>query len=248
MEYFFETVETAPKGIGFQHFDTCHLTWLLSFVILTVVCSLLYKKLNEHGRRIMRYVLAALTVADEIFKIAGLVAFDNYTAKYLPLQLCSINIILIAIHAIKPSKTLSSFLYTVGIPAAVVALIFPTWTELPAANFMHIHSFTVHILLALYPIVLTANGDIKPEVKDIPKCLALLAAFAVLAIGVNALLDTNFMFFAGVSRGNPLYWFKKAFGNHYVGYPILVTAVIFLMYAPLTLYRTLKNKMKKCTA
>lgn len=245
MEYFFETVETAPKGIGFRHFDSCHLAWLAAFVLVTVAACMLYRRLDEKGRKIMRYVLAALTVADEIFKIVGLAAFGNYTPKYLPLQLCSINIILIAIHAIKPSKTLSSFLYTVGIPAAVVALIFPTWTELPAANFMHIHSFTVHILLALYPIVLTANGDIKPEIRDIPKCLTLLAAFAVIAIGVNAVVDTNFMFFAGVSKGNPLYWFKKAFGNHYVGYPILVTAVLILMYAPLTLYRALKNKRQK---
>ena len=248
MEYFFETVETAPKGIGFRHFDPCHLAWLAGFLLVTVAACMLYRRLNEKGRAVMRYVLAALTVADELFKISGLVAFGNYTPKYLPLHLCSINIILIAIHAIKPSKTLNSFLYTVGIPAAVVALVFPTWTELPAANFMHIHSFTVHILLALYPIVLTVNGDIKPTVKDIPKCLALLAAFALLAIGVNALLDTNFMFFAGVSKGNPLYWFKKAFGNHYVGYPILVAAVILLMYAPLSLYRALKKKLSKCAA
>ena len=204
MEYFFETVETAPKGIGFRHFDPCHLAWLAGFLLVTVAACMLYRRLNEKGRAVMRYVLAALTVADELFKISGLVACGNYTPKYLPLHLCSINIILIAIHAIKPSKTLNSFLYTVGIPAAVVALVFPTWTELPAANFMHIHSFTVHILLALYPIVLTVNGDIKPTVKDIPKCLALLAAFALLAIGGNALLDTNFMFFAGVSKGNPL--------------------------------------------
>lgn len=117
MEYFFETVETAPKGIGFHHFDACHIAWLASFLLVTVTACLLYRKLNERGRAVMRYVLAALTVADEIFKIAGLAAFGNYTPKYLPLHLCSINIILIAIHAIKPSKTLSSFLYTVGIPA-----------------------------------------------------------------------------------------------------------------------------------
>ena len=248
MKYFFETVETAPKGIGFHHFDTCHLLWLLGFALITVLCCLIYKRLDQRGRAAMRYVIAALTVADEIFKIVCLVAFDNYTPKYLPLQLCSINIILIAIHAFKPSRTLNSFLYAVGIPGALVALVFPTWTELPPANFMHIHSFTVHILLALYPIMLTTCGEIEIRARDIPRCLALLAAFAVVAIGANLLLDTNFMFFSGVSKGNPLYWFKKAFGNHYVGYPILVTAVLFLMYAPVSAWRGIKNKLKKVTS
>lgn len=241
MEYFFETSGTIPKGVGFKHFDTCHLLWLLGFVAVTALCCLLYKKLNEKNRAVMRYVIAALIVGDELFKIAGLAAFGNYSLDYLPLHLCSINIVLIAIHAAKPCRTLNSFLYTVCIPGAVVALLFPTWTKLPAANFMHIHSFTVHILLALYPIVLTVNGDIKINARDIPRCLALLSAFAVFAIGMNACLDTNFMFFADVSKGNPLYWFEKAFGNHLFGYPILVATVLFLMYAPVSAFRTCRN-------
>ena len=162
MSYFFDTTETIPEGMGFSSFDPTHLIWLGAFLATAFLCSLLYRRLPANDRRRMRFIFAALLIADELFKVIGLAAHGNYTPRYLPLHLCSINIILIAVHAVKPSRLLDNFLYVVCIPAAVAALLFPTWTSLPVANFMHIHSFTVHILLAVYPIMLTAGGDIQP--------------------------------------------------------------------------------------
>ena len=61
-------------------------------------------------------------------------------------------------------------------------------TDLPVMNFMHLHSFTLHILLVLYPIVLLAGGEVKPRAADVPKCLGILLAEAVAVYGVNLLL------------------------------------------------------------
>jgi len=38
-------------------------------------------------------------------------------------------------------------------------------------------------------------------------------------------------------QGNPLYVFEQIFGSHLVGFPILITAVLVLMYVPMELYR-----------
>lgn len=99
-----------------------------------------------------------------------------FLPKYLPLHLCSIHIILIAVHAVRPSKGLENFLYAIWIPGALAALLFPAWTPLPPANFMRIHSAAVHILPAAYPIMLTAGGDIRPAVRELPRTLLLLLA------------------------------------------------------------------------
>ena len=106
----------------------------------------------------------------------------NFNWDYLPLHLCSINIFLIALHAWKPSRLLDNFLYFICIPAATAALLFPTWTSLPAANFMFWHSTSVHILLAAYPIMLFSGGDIRPSVRYMGKCFLLLLAMAVSSI------------------------------------------------------------------
>lgn len=242
MEYFWYTSDTIPKGVGFSHFDGLHLSWLAVCVIICIVISLVYRKLNENSRRVFKKSVAFLLIADELFKLIPMLIMGVFDVKYLPFQLCSINLFVIARHAWKPNKQLDNFLYTVCIPGAAAALLFPTWTKLPALNYMSIHSFTVHILLVLYPVVLTAAGEIKPQLKEVPKSLLLLAALACVALALNLLWDTNFMFLMKADKGNPLYWFGQNWGSHLLGFPVLITAVIIVMHAPIVLYRKLKKQ------
>lgn len=242
MRYFFDTVETIPEGVGFALFGPCHLLWLAGFAVFTVLCCLVYRRQAPAGRRRMRLVMAALLIADECFKHVCLLTHGEFLPKYLPLHLCSINILLIAIHAVRPSKALDNFLYAICIPGALAALLFPAWTPLPAANFMHIHSATVHILLAAYPIMLTAGGDIRPALWELPRPLLLLAALAAVAYGANLVFGTNFMFLMYAEAGNPLMWFEKTFGSYLVGFPVLGAAVILVMYTPVLLHTRRKGK------
>ena len=232
MKYFLETSDTIQEGLGFSHFDSLHIAWLLVFAAVTVTCCIVYRKLGEDGRKKMRYAVASLCVLDEWYMVVCLLIGGNYTPDYLPFHLCSINIYLIAFHALKPNRTLENYLYLVGIPGTLAALIFPSWVKLPLANFMHLHSFTLHILLVVYPIMLTAGGDIKPEPRQLPRCLALLLGLAGVALVVNLIFDTNFMFLMEAKPGNPLYIFQQLFGNHLIGFPIIITAVILVMYLP----------------
>lgn len=244
MEYFWETSDTIPKGLGFSQFSGLHFAWLGTFVVLTVGFCLLYRRWGVKGRERWRRAVALLLAADELFKLIPMIILGRFRAAYLPFHLCSINIFLILWHVRKPNKLLDNFLYTVCIPGAVAALLFPTWTKLPAANYMLIHSFTVHILLAMYPIVLTAGGDIRPQIRQLPRSLCLLGALACVALGLNLLLDTNFMFLMDASKGNPLYWFEKNWGNHLLGFPVLITAVILVMYGPVEAGRKIRKKAK----
>ena len=174
----------------------------------------------------------SVVLLDEVYKQVPLFVNGYFNLGYLPLHLCSINIFLIAFHALRPTKTVGNFLYTVCIPGAMAALLFPAWNALPGANFMVIHSFTVHILLALYPIVLTVGGDIRPELKELPKALLLLVGLAGFALGCNLLMNTNFMFLMYAEPGNPLYLFEELWGSHLLGFPVIITGVLLVMHAP----------------
>lgn len=241
MQYFLHTVETVPEGLGFSHFGCLHLIWLIVGILAIALNCLWYRKLCARGRKIWALVVAALIVADEIFKVAMLVVGGRYTPDYLPLHLCSINIFIIAIHAWKPNGMLGGFLYTVCIPGALAALLFPTWTSLPLGNFMHWHSFTVHILLMMYPVVLTVGCDIYPSIKALHKYLILLLAMAIPVYGINLLLDTNFMFLMYADAGNPLYIFEQLWGSHFYGFPVIIAGILIVMYLPLVFYRRKKR-------
>lgn len=241
MNYLLETEETIAPGLGFPPFGLCHVLWLAAFVLFAAAGSFLYCRLNPGRRRTMRLVLAGAVVADELLKMTVLLLGGNYMARYLPLHLCSVNIFLIAWHALRPNRTLENFLYTVCLPGAIFPLLTPTWTALPPSSLMHIHSFTVHILLAAYPIILLIGRDIHPDPKQLPKCLGLLVALALVAYGANLLFDTNFMFLMEAPSGTPLEWFEQVCGNHLVGFPVIIAILLLVMYSP-ALVRTLKKR------
>lgn len=242
MKYFFETTETIVEGVGFSLFGNLHLLWLGAMIVCLLTNLFGYRRLNDFGRSRWRKIIAWLLIADELFKMVILICSGHYGFSYLPFHLCSINIFLIAIHAYKPSQILDNFLYTVCIPGALAALLFPSWTSLPVTSGMHIHSFTVHILLLLYPTVLTLGGDLKPDIKQLPKSMGLLLLMAIPIYGLNLLLDTNFMFLMSADPGNPLYVFETLWGNHLLGFPVIIAGVLLAMYGPLVLMKKLRKK------
>lgn len=232
MRYFLDTVETIKEGEGFSYFGLTHFLWIITFIIFAGICCYIYKRNNKERQLKIRKIMASLIILDEIFKTVMLFIGGNYDFQYLPLHLCSINIFIIAYHVYKPSKMLDNYLYSVCVPGALAALLFPAWVELPLGNFMHIHSFTIHILLATYPIMLVAAKDIVPEVREIPKSIIFTVAMAIPIYFVNLLLDTNFMFLMYAELGNPLYWFGENFGNHILGVPVIYSVVLLVMYFP----------------
>ncbi len=237
MKYFWETTGSIKKGLGFSHWSPTHLLWLLACVLICLVACLLYRRCSRSGRRIWRFSVAALIVFNELLKTVILLVVGRYTKNYLPLHLCTVNIFLIALHALKPFRMLDNFLYAFCIPAAAMALAFPSWTKLPFANFMHWHSFTLHILLLLYPLMLTVGGEIKPHPRELPKALGLLLLLAIPAYAVNLLLGTNYMFLMKAPKGNPLYWFGQSWGNHLLGIPVILLPLLTALYLPWVLAR-----------
>lgn len=242
MEYFWYTSDTIPKGLGFSHFGTLHLITLAIAAVILLASCLCYRNLEQKGREVWRKTVALLLVADELFMSIPMMVMGIFHVKYLPFQLCSINIFLILWHAWKPNKTLGNFLYTVCIPGALAALITPTWTKLPWLNYMFFHSTSAHILLIMYPLTLTVCGEIKPRLKQVPKSLLLLLALAGLALVLNLCLDTNFMFLMSVTKSNPLYFFQELWGSHLLGFPVIIAGVVLVMYAPIEIYYKVRRK------
>jgi uncharacterized membrane protein YwaF len=90
--------------------------------------------------------------------------------------------------------------------------------------------------------MLFAAKEIRPKLKDLPKTMALLLFFAFVAFCANCIFDTNFMFLRSASKGNPLYYFEVAFGNHLIGFPVLIFAIVLVMYMPIVIKEKMRQK------
>lgn len=242
---FFTPESKMPEGLGFKLYDTTHLLWLLFFILLCTVSLIVYKKLNTKSRNIMRICLASTVFVLETAKNCVAFAAGDFHIGHLPFHLCGINVLLITFCIFKRSKTVENFLYYIGIPGAMLALLTPDWVKMPCLNYFHIHSFLIHMFLVLYPFVLVASGDIKPDFKAMPKCVLLLVGFAVPALILNLIFDTNFMFLMDTADIGFLQMFKDIFGAHQWAFPILLPIVMFIMSLPLIIANKIKRVTKK---
>lgn len=247
MKMFLDTKETIPAGVGFSTFGITHLLWLLAFVVLCVVCLIIYKKLDNKKRTVMRIALATVVFLLETVKNIVAYCIGDFGIGHLPFHLCGISVVLVTFSIFKRSKAVENFLYYIGVPGALLALLFPNWTVLPCLNFFHMHSFIVHMLLVLYPFLLVASGEIKPTLKDMPKCILLLVGMAIPIYFINLAFDTNFMFLMEPETGNPLGLFEKYLGSHLWGFPVLLPIVMFIMYLPIMVSGKIRAKKQQET-
>ncbi|MBE6038204.1 MAG: TIGR02206 family membrane protein [Anaerofustis stercorihominis] len=244
--YFLETMETIPEGLGFTHYGPIHIAWLAIAAISTAVLCVTYKKQSAEKRLKYRKIFAWSIVANDIFETVCLLIGGRYTLDYLPLHLCSINVFVILHHAYYNKELENQMLYALCMPGALVALLFPMWWTLPVVNFSHIHSFTVHIQLFAYPVMLLYAGDIKPDMKMLPKCAGALLAIAPFIYIFNMIAGTNFMFINRPQENSPLEIMGEVMGNpgYLVGFAALIFVVWILMFLPFEII----SKKKKKTA
>ena len=241
---FFTTNDNLPEGVGFKAFGLTHILWLCGALIFYVAACILYRRLSAQKQKLVLKVLGIYIFAQEMLKNLVLILLREFGWGYLPFHLCGINILLIAFDVFKQTKTVRSFLYYFAIPGAALALLFPNWTETPVWNFFHLHSFTIHILLVLYPLLLVTTGQAHTNLKSALKGTALLVAMAIPVYGLNLLWETNFMFLMRPDSGNPLEMFEKLLGSHLWGFPILLPVVILVMYLPARLLKKQKTVKK----
>ncbi len=238
---FFLAEDKMPEGLGFKLYDKTHLFWLGVFLVLCVVSIITYKKLNTKNRNIMRIGIATTVIVLETVKNCVAAAIGTFGMGHMPFHLCGINVLLITFCIFKRTKTVENFLYYIGIPGAMLALLTPDWTKMPCNNFFHIHSFVIHMFLVLYPLVLVASGEVKPDFKSMPKCILLLICFAIPALILNIIFDQNFMFLMDTAGIGFLQMFKDIFGAHQWAFPILLPVIMLIMSVPLLI----ANKIKK---
>jgi len=233
-QYLFYSADNIPEGVGFSLFGMGHLIWLASIaLVITWGCGR-YRRCEENGRQKMRRRVSALLIVDELLKITVLSAIGYYDASYLPLHLCSINIFVCLWYTLRPNKMAAEVLYALSIPGALVALLSPTWVELPFINLMSFHSFSVHGLLILYPMMLLTSGEHRPNIRRFWMPLAFMLVLSPVLYVFNIIFDTNFMFLNGTADNIVLETIERIVTPKFyiLGLVALVMVVWFVMYLP----------------
>ena len=230
MTNFWTAQEHIPSEMGFALFGLTHLFWLGSILMICMVGIGLFRWLSSAQKRKVLRVLAYVMLGMELCKDAMLIRTGQFRPGYLPLDLCGISIFLELAAVTFPKPLLTELVYSFSLPGAALALLFPNWNSLPQWNYMNLHSFFLHAILLLIPVLLLASGMMRPSASRLPFCLICMIGACVPITWVNRYFGTNFFFLERPSKGSPLVWFEQTFGSHLIGFPVLIALIWAGMY------------------
>lgn len=230
---------------GFQIFDTIHLRWLFCILIFIIVNCYFYMRGSTRWRlqwqKIIFWALLILEIAKQFF----LLGTNQYTYWSPPLHLCGFGIFIIGIHVYYANRTTATLLFSLTLPGASIALLFPGWATDPVGGFLHIHSFTFHALLVVYIVALLITNELQAKLFDLWRAVIFLLVTVPIIYVYNQSFGTNFMFLNRPVKGTPLQWLYDGFGaGGYIGSLIVVLLILWLiMYSVRSLFNFMKRKI-----
>ncbi len=230
MEPWLYTSEAIPDGYGMGTFSIGHIAWLVAAAVICITLGRRYRADDEEKRARIRKILGILLIADEIYKYVVTISTGQWIWEFLPLHLCSISVFIAFFHAFTGWIYFAEYLYAVSLPTALMALVFPDWMNLPFFNLMCFHSFSIHVLIMLYPSMLLFGG-FRPSARRLMKLIPFIFIYGVAIYFVNNALGSNFFFMNGAAEGNPLSILERYIGGWYrVAFPIIAAIVWLPMY------------------
>lgn len=234
--YFWVAEELLPPGLGFGMFSAGHLVWLAALALMIFGMCRGYRALGGPGRSRMQLILAAGLPAAELGRDVILAAQGAFNPTYWPLHLCGAAMFLYLAYALRPGAFCGEVLYSLCLPGALAALLFPNWAGItPLLQFQCIYSFLYHGLLAGGILMLLTCGELCPKPGGIRYPLLFLLAAVPPLYWLNLRLGTNFFFLNVPAPGSPLEPMARAFGSPGYLFPfaVLAAGVVSLFYLPL---------------
>ena len=230
---------TIDPGMGMGSFSVGHMLWLGLLLVLILVLGKRYKAASAETRKRMRLIVAVLIILDEAVKDAAMSLTGQWDWSFLPLHLCSVSVFAVFIHALTGNRYLEEYIYAVTLPTALMAMVFPDWVgKLPFLSLMCIHSFSIHMLLVIYPVLLLYGG-FRPSWHRLLRIIPFIVLFGSVIYFVNLLLGTDFFFLNGAGTGNPLSILEKYIGGWYrLAFPLIA----FVCWLPMYLIPYRRNK------
>jgi hypothetical integral membrane protein (TIGR02206 family) len=177
---------------GFVMFGAEHIISLLVIVLIVILMYLFRSRIKEMHS--IKYILLLSLALSEVSYQCWALYNEIWTVKlYLPLQLCSLNILLCMILLLTENKKLFAFVYLFGFTGALQGLLTPELYQQPW-HFRFIQYFFAHGLIVWTAMYYAIVRSFRITWRRFFKSFLWLNFYAVCVYVINILLNTNYMF------------------------------------------------------
>ena len=135
-----------------------HLTELALSLAFIAGMAWWYRRSSARTRRRILIGVTLLLVLDEAALLLGMELTGQWNWSYLPLHLCSINVFVCLYNTLTDRNWCKEELYALCIPGAALALLCPSWLDVPFWwTFINLHSVSIYFLNNPYGNIITST-------------------------------------------------------------------------------------------
>lgn len=242
-------ITALEYGVNYQCYPLygrIHLTELALSLIFILSAALWYRHSGPKQRQRILVGVTVLLLLDEAALLLGMALTGQWNWSYLPLHLCSINVFVCLYNTLFDQNWCKEELYALCIPSAALALLCPSWLDVPSWwTLINLHSVSIHALLVLYPVLLVVGGY-RPSPRRVPQVLAFLFGTALPIYFLNKSLYTNFYFLNNPTANVITCAFTRFLGEQYyiLGFLPAIAAALAVMYLPWAAKNFTENRRK----
>lgn len=267
LDLFWKYEFDLPKGSGFALFGMEHMVWLSLIIGLGFWLLFLYMKMNNKNKQRLEGALGLSMVGWIILLNIYLSIIDQFSKYELPCHICSImgslcgahlGLRLFEINGRVRNKFMNEFiskvrdgigqcLYSLGLPASILAIVFPNWNMYPAFSFKSLEGFLFHAGIIWYVSLMLYSKQIIPGVRETWKAIVVIGSILTGLYILDIRMHVNYGFLMRPSKGSPLVMISKVFGSRFYLWIYLLVIILgmFLMNIVYELF-VIKNKKPNC--
>ena len=165
----------------------------------------------------------SMLVQETVLLLSGLLTWQTG----LPLHLCSLMGLISLPMLLSGNRLLWHASLYLGLPGALAALLFPAILETDYPQLTVVSFHAMHVCLLLAPFLPLSLGRM-PSPRGAGSAWGLLLLLGCVALTVNALLESNYLFLSWAPPGTPL---ALLTGGGRTAYVLTLTALSALLLA-----------------
>lgn len=170
----------------------CILVALL-WTVVSFFRSLRLSITGQHARCIGKGIGIFMLAQETVDRLGHIVVLSQPPLHNLPLHICGVSIITVALLLVFRSRLLFDFSYFAGLSGAVQAVLTPDITvTFPQVLFFTY--FSSHYLIFIGVLYAVVVYGMRPDWRSLRNAVVITNLYAAFIYGINHLLGTNYLF------------------------------------------------------
>ena len=232
------------NGQPFILFGKPQLVFDLIFIVIFILLYISRKRIrSSKSEKKFRYSIASILLIQEaVLNIWRIYNHAWSLNASLPLELCSVSVILASIMLFTKNYKLFELVYFWGLGGAINSLITPDLGVFGFPHFRFFQFFISHALIIFAILYMVFVYEYYPTHKSILKVFIITILYGSCLIIINIILNSNYLYLCWKPEAGTILDFMGPWPLYVIIFVLFTFLVCYILYVPILIRNILSSK------